>query len=144
MSELKAKLLSDIKEAMKAKQKESLVTLRGLSAAVKQIEVDTRADVDDAMVVDIVRKEIKKRRDAIEFAEKAGRSEMVAQNESEIALLENYLGDQLSAEELESLIKSLIDGGADNIGAVMGVLNKEHKGKFEGRVASTLVKKHLG
>lgn len=144
MSELKAKLLADIKEAMKARQKEKLVNLRGLSAAIKQIEVDTRSDVDDAMVVDIVRKEIKKRRDAIDFASQAGRSDMVEQNESEISLLENYLGEQLSEEQLETYIKSLIDSGADNIGAVMGALNKEHKGKFEGRLASSLVKKHLG
>lgn len=144
MSELKDKLLADIKESMKAKEKEKLVTLRGLSAAIKQIEVDTRKDVDDSGIVDIVRKEIKKRRDAIDFAQKAGRSELVAQNESEISLLENYLGEQLSAEELEKIITDLVSAGAESIGQVMGTLNQQHKGKFEGRVASTLIKKHLG
>jgi len=144
MSELKQKLLADIKEAMKAKEKEKLVTLRGLSAAIKQIEVDSRREIVDADVVDVSRKEIKKRRDAIDFAAKAGRDEMVAQNEQEIALIENYLGEQLSEQELEAFIKDKVEGGASNIGAIMGALNKEHKGKFEGRVASTLAKKYLG
>lgn len=144
MSELKKTLLADIKTAMKAKDKEALVTLRGLSAAIKQIEVDSRRDVEDADVISVARKEIKKRRDSIEFASKAGRDEMVAQDEKEIALIENYLGEQLSEQELEAFIKEKVDSGASNIGAIMGALNQTHKGKFEGRVASTIAKKYLG
>ena len=144
MSELKNTLLADIKEAMKSKEKEKLVTLRGLSAGIKQIEVDARKEIEDSDVIDVARKEIKKRRDAIDFAKKANRDDMVTKNEQEIAILENYLGEQLSEQELDAFIKDKVDSGASNIGAIMGALNKEHKGKFEGRVASSIAKKYLG
>ena len=115
-----------------------------MSAGIKQIEVDARKEIEDSDVIDVARKEIKKRRDAIDFAKKANRDDMVTKNEQEIAILENYLGEQLSEQELDAFIKDKVDSGASNIGAIMGALNKEHKGKFEGRVASSIAKKYLG
>ena len=100
MSSKKEAIQEQIKAAMKAREKERLVTLRGLSAAIKQIEIDTRTDVDDSKVSDIIQKEVKKRRDALEFAEKQNRSELVQQNKSEIAVLQEFLDPQLSEEEL--------------------------------------------
>jgi len=84
MSEIKAKLDSDIKAAMKAREKEKLVTLRGLSAALKQVEVDTRKELTDNDVLSIMNKELKKRRDSLSFAKEASRKDLVEQNEVEI------------------------------------------------------------
>lgn len=143
MSELKAKLQEDIKITMREKDKERLLTLRGLHAALKQVEIDTRKDLDDVAVVEIVRKEIKKRRDSIEFAEKSQRDDLVQKDMAEITLLQNYLGEQISLDKLEALIKESIAAGADNIGKIMTALNAQHKGKFEGKLASELAKKLL-
>ena len=143
MSAIKAKLQEDIKVAMRDRDKDRLLTLRGLHAALKQVEIDTRKELDDPIVVDIVRKEIKKRRDSIEFAEKSQRDDLVQKDKAEIALLQGYLGEQISEDKLEAVIKEIIASGADNIGKIMGALNSQHKGKFEGKVASELIKKLL-
>ena len=133
MSELKEQIQSRLKEAMKARDQETVTTLRGLSAAVKQYEVDSREEADDGRVLTIVQKEVKKLRDALEFA----------QNQREIDLLQQFLGDQLSEDELKKIIGELISSGSDSIGAVMGQLNKNYKGQFEGKIASQLVKELL-
>ncbi|MFN8392400.1 MAG: GatB/YqeY domain-containing protein [Bdellovibrionota bacterium] len=140
MSGIKAKLQEDVKSAMKARDQERLNTLRMLTSAIKQIEVDTRTELDDASVLTILQKEVKKRRDALQFAEEAKRDDLIAQNKSEIALIQQYMGDQLNEAKLKELIGGYISGGADNLGKIMGELNKSHKGKFDGKVASELAK----
>lgn len=144
MSEIKAKLQNDIKETMKARDQNKLTILRGLSSAIKQVEVDTRTELDDAAVMTIFQKEIKKRKDALQFAKDAGRAELIEQNEAEIKLIQSYLGEQLAGTELRALIQKIVDDGAKAIGQVMGELNKGHKGKFDGREASEIVKELLG
>ena len=144
MSEIKAKLQNDIKETMKARDQVKLTVLRGLSSAVKQVEVDTRTELDDAAVLTIFQKEVKKLKDAMQFAKDAGRTELVEQNEQEIKLIQSYLGEQLSGAELKALVQKIVDGGAKAIGQVMGELNKGYKGKFDGREASEIVKELLG
>ena len=140
---VKAKLLEDIKTTMKARDQKKLTVLRGLNAAIKQVEIDTRTELKDEQIKDIIQKEIKKRRDTIKFAKDAGRTEIVEDSENEIALLSEYLGKQLSEQELGSLIQKIIADGADNIGKVMGALNKDYKGQFDGRLASELIKTNL-
>lgn len=143
MSELKQKIQSRIKEAMKAREQDTVTTLRGLSAAIKQYEVDSREDVDDERVIGIVQKEVKKLRDALEFAEQQKREDLIAKNKQEIALLQEFLGAQLSEDDLRNVIQELIASGSDSIGAIMGQLNKEYKGQFEGKIASQIVKELL-
>jgi uncharacterized protein YqeY len=140
MSETKNKINALLKESMKARDQATVTTLRGLTAAIKQFEVDTRTEADEEKVVSIVQKEIKMRRDAIGFAKEQGREDLLTQNEAEVALLQKFLGEQLSEDELMALIKEAITGGANNLGAIMGMLNKSHKGKFEGKIASELAK----
>lgn len=141
---MKAKLQEDLKTAMKARDQLTVNTLRGLSAEIKKEEIDTQKQVDDARFVALVQKEVKKRRDAIEFAKNANRTDLVEQNEAEVKILQKYLGDQISEEKLRELISGLIAGGADNIGKIMGALNKDYKGKFEGKIASEIAKGLLG
>lgn len=141
---MKEQLQEDIKTAMKAREQKKLSVLRGLMSEFKNYEINNKKDLTDELCVSIVQKEVKKRRDAIEFAEKAERPELIAEAKEEIELLQVYLGAQLSEEELRNIISGLIAEGANNIGAVMGKLNQAHKGSFEGKVASSIVKELLG
>ncbi|MCB0347103.1 MAG: GatB/YqeY domain-containing protein [Bdellovibrionales bacterium] len=140
---MKQQLQEDIKTAMKGGDKERLIVLRGLMSEIKKKEIDTKSELNAEQCIGVVQKEIKARRDTIEFAEKAGRDEMVAKEKKEIEFLQAYLGDQLSEDKLRELIAALIAGGADNIGKIMGALNKDYKGQFEGKQASVIVKELL-
>ena len=137
---IKTTLQANIKDAMKAKNKTLLLTLRGLSAAVKQYEVDNRKDAEEAIIIDIFKKEIKKRRDSIEFAEKNNRDDIVQKEQAEIEVIQEYLPEQYSEEKMQDLIKELMANGSDNLGKIMQALNAEHKGKFEGKIASQIAK----
>ena len=137
---MKAKLQEDIKTAMKERDTMRLNTLRGFMSEIKREEIDTRADADDAKCLAIAQKEIKKRRDALDFARQANREDLIAQNEAELKILQGYLPEQYSEEKLKELISNLIASGADNVGKIMGALNKDHKGKFEGKIASDIAK----
>ncbi len=141
---MKEKLQEDIKKAMKERNSPLLLILRSLQAAFKQVEIDTRQELTDADRSSILQKEIKKRRDALEFSEKANRADLIEQNQKEIAILQGYLGEQFSDEKLTELINALVASGADNIGKVMGGLNKDHKGKFDGKRANELARQILG
>lgn len=143
MSETKAALQADIKDAMKAREKELLTTLRGISAAIKQIEIDTREELSEEGVLSVLQKEQKKRKDSMKFAEEAGREDLLAQNKAEIKIIQKYLGEEMSEDKLRAEISKLIEAGANQIGAIMGGLNREHKGKFDGRMASELAKELL-
>lgn len=137
------KLKEDIKSAMRAREQKKLTVLRGISAAVKQYEVDKREEVTEEIVKDIFNKEIKKRKDALGFAEQAERQDLIDQNNAELEILYEYVGAPLSEEELKGIISAAVSGGASNIGAIMGVLNKDYKGRFDGKLASSLAKEAL-
>lgn len=140
---MKAQIQEDIKTAMRERNQQAINTVRGLMSEIKRVEIDTRTELTDQQIVGIVQKEIKKRRDAIDFAQKGSRPELIAENEQEIKLLQRYLGDQLSEVQLRELIGNIIAGGASDVGKVMAALNKDHKGKFEGKVASQLAQEML-
>lgn len=139
----KKQIEEDVKTAMKARDQLRLNTLRGFLSELKREEIDTRQELTDDKYTSILQKEIKKRRDALEFAKNAGRAEMVEQNEAEIVILQSYLGEQLSNEKLLEIISSLVASGNDSIGKLMGALNKDYKGRFDGRAASELAKNAL-
>lgn len=144
MSAIKAKIQEEVKTAMRAREQHRLDTLRGLVSEIKRVEIDNRTDATDETVTSILQKEIKKRRDAIDFAKNAGRDELVKNNQDEVAWIQSFLGEQLSEDELKKLISQLISDGNNNLGKIMGELNKSHKGKFEGKLASELAKNLLG
>lgn len=141
---MKEKLQEDLKTAMKAHDQLRLNTIRGVIAEIKKSEIDAQKTLSADEMLSVVNKEIKKRRDAIEFAKTAARAELVAQNEAELKILQGYVGEPLNTQQLTELVASLIKGGADNVGKIMGALNKEYKGRFEGKAASDLAKQLLG
>ncbi len=138
MASIKEQIQDDLKIAMKARQQPVVTTLRCLLAAVKQVEVDKRIDLGEAEVSAILLQEQKKRRDALKFAQQQNREDLIKQNSEELELMQKYLGQPLTSQELEKLVRQAVAGGADNISKVMAVLNKEYKGRFEGKAASDL------
>ena len=138
-----AQLQADLQAAMKARAMEKVYILRGLISAIKNLKVEKQiGEVPEADIALLVRKEINKRAEAAEFARKAGRQELVDQNERETAVLEAYLPQQLSASALEEVIKALAaELGTTQIGPLMAKLRERHAGQFDGKQASDLIRK---
>lgn len=144
---LKDQIMTDIKEAMKAKDTKKRDALRLLSSALKQIEVDERKELGDKDIVKIVQKQIKQRNDSAAQYKEAGRNDLLDQELFEITLFEKYLPTQLNDNELEAAIKEIINKtGAvsmKDMGKVMGTASKELAGKADGKRISGCVKQIL-
>jgi hypothetical protein len=137
-------LTADLTAAMKARDAQRTAVLRGVITAVKNLKVERRgAALPEADLVAVVRKEARKREEAEEYAAKAGRDELVAQNQAERAILEAYVPAPLGASELETEIRALVASGAAQMGAVMAGLRERHPGRFDGKLASELARKVL-
>jgi uncharacterized protein YqeY len=138
-----AQLQADLQAAMKARAMEKVYILRGLLAAIKNLKVEKQVTaVADADIAALVRKEINKRIEASQFARQANRSDLVEKNESEKAVLEAYLPQQLSAEALQATINDLAaELGTTQIGPIMAKLRERHAGQFDGKLASELIRK---
>ena len=138
-------LADDLNAAMKARDMPRVYVLRGVIAAVKNLKVERRgAEIGEGDLVQVVRKEIRKREEAEEFALKAGRQEAVDQNRSERAMLEAYAPAQLDPSALEEAIREIAaDPAARNLGAVMGALKARFAGRFDGRQASDIARRVL-
>ena len=144
MSLSEQQLTADLTAAMKARDAQRTAVLRGVIAAVKNLKVERRgAELAEADLVAVVRKEARKREEAEEYAVKAGRDDLVAQNRAERALLDAYVPAALDAAQLEAEIRTLVAGPAKTIGAVMSALRDKHPGRFDGKLASELARKVL-
>lgn len=146
-TELKDRIVEEMKSAMRAKDAERLGAIRLLLAAVKQKEVDERVVVDDASVLTIVEKLIKQRNDSIQQFEKAGRLDLAAKEKTELELLRSYLPQQMSDAELSEAIEAaLLESGASGpqgMGKIMALLKPRIAGRADMGKASALVKQRL-
>jgi uncharacterized protein YqeY len=144
---LRDRLNEDIKSAMKARDQGRLDALRLLSAAAKQREVDERITLDDAALVSIVEKEIKKRRESIAQYEKAQRQDLADKEKFEISVIEAYLPRQLSEAEVETIVAEAVASAgarsAADMGKVMGIVKPRLAGKADMGKVSALVKAKL-
>jgi len=144
---LNEQIKNDIKAAMRAKENHKRDTLRNIQAAIKQIEVDQRIEVDDAMVEKILMKYAKQREDAIVQFKEAGRDDLVAKDEMELALVMSYLPEPMDDAELESILKEIIaDTGATSMkdmGKVMGAAKSAVGSRADGGRINQAVKKLL-
>ncbi len=144
---MEKRLMNDLKEAMKAKQKlrKSVITM--LRAAIKQIEVDERVKVGEERIMEIIASQIKTKRKAIVDFEKGERQDLVDEANEEISVLQGYLPKQLSVTEVEEIvdeaIKNLGATSVKDMGKVMGVVNVKVKGIAEGSVVAKIVKEKL-
>ncbi|MFZ8990362.1 MAG: GatB/YqeY domain-containing protein [Pseudohongiellaceae bacterium] len=147
-SPLKAQINEAMKAAMRAKEKERLGTIRLVLAEIKKVEVDERIDPDDVRVTSILDKMVKQRRDSIKQFTDAGRDELAAKEQTEIEVIQEFLPQPLSEEEIASLIEEAIasTGAASmqDMGKVMGLLKPQMAGKADMGKVSGLIKQRLG
>jgi uncharacterized protein YqeY len=147
MSPLKDRVTEDMKTAMRAKDAERLGTIRMLLAALKQKEVDERVELDDTMVVAIVDKLIKQRKDAAQQYEAGKRMDLADKEKSEIVVLEGYLPQRLSADEVTAEVKALVAelgaSGPGDMGKVMSAVKQRLAGKADMSQVSAAVKAAL-
>lgn len=144
---LKDRITDDMKAAMRAKDGERLSAIRMLLAACKQREVDERIVLDDAAIVGIVDKLIKQRKDSIAAFEQAGRTDLVEKEGAEVRVLEAYLPERLSAEQIRAAVEALVAelgaSGPGDMGKVMGAAKGRLAGKADMGLVSAAVKAAL-
>lgn len=144
---LKTQIQDDVKDAMRARDKERLGALRLLSAAIKQIEVDTREELDDAGVLAVLDKMSKQRRESLEQYEKAGRDDLAAKERFELEVIAHYLPEPLSSDEIAALVDEAIAStgaaGMQDMGKVMGQLKPQVQGRADMKALSGLVRERL-
>ncbi|MGH8194456.1 MAG: GatB/YqeY domain-containing protein [Woeseiaceae bacterium] len=144
---LKAQIQNDMKDAMKAGDKDRLKVVRLLLAAVKQVEIDRRVTIDDAAVLGVLDKMVKQRRDSISQFRAAGRDDLADVEVAEISVLETYMPEPLSAAEIDTLVdQAIADSGALGIrdmGKVMGRLKIKVQGRADMGSLGAMVKARL-
>jgi uncharacterized protein YqeY len=144
---LKARIQEDIKNAMRAHERERLAALRLISAAIKQKEVDERVDLNDEQVLAVLDKMVKQRRESLEQYESAGRDDLAEKERYELGLIQAYLPEPLAEAELAALIQSTIsEVGASSIrdmGPVMNALRSQVQGRADMKAVSQAVKAQL-
>jgi uncharacterized protein len=146
--ELRSRIEADTKDALKSGAKDKVSTLRMLNAALKNKQIDKRRPLTEEEVMETVRSLIKQRRDSVEQFAKGGRQDLVDKETAEIGVLEVYLPQQLTREELEVLVRDAITQagaqGAKDMGKVMKTLIPMVGGRADGKLVSELVKNALG
>ena len=141
------KLEKDTIEAMKNKDKDKLTVLRMVKAALKQEQIDHKKEINDDLLIDVVNKQIKMRKDSITEFEKGGRQDLVDATQNEINILLKYLPEQLSTEEVEKIINEIFEEikpeGQKDMGKVMGPAQAKLKGKADMKEVSTIIREKL-
>jgi len=145
---LKEQLMNDFKEAMKSRNELEKNTINFVRAAVKQVEVDTRKELDEQDIIAIISKQVKMRADALDDFDRAGRTDLVDSYKAEIEILNRYLPEQLSKEKIREIVeetaKSLgIEGGRQNMGKLMGPVMGKVKGLADGNTVKEIVMEYL-
>ena len=145
---LKEQLMSDFKDAMKAKDEVRKNTISFARAAVKQYEIDNRKELDDECIIAILAKQVKMRKDALSDFEKAGRMDLADAYKQEIEVLQKYLPAQLSADEIRDIVKATaadlgIEGGKQNMGRLMGAVMGKVKGVADGNDVRKVIEEFL-
>ena len=152
MAKLLEDINSDLKVAMQAKNELKVSVLRMLMSAIKNKEISLRkgeeVELDDSQVQEVIQSEVKKQKDSIQSFEKAGRQDLADKEKAEIKILEKYMPEQLSDEELGQIVKEIVDSSdratAHDFGQIMGLVMQKAKGKADGGKVSEIVKKVLG
>lgn len=145
--DIKELLMADLKDAMKQKDKlrKSVITM--LRAAIKQIEIDKRIELSEEEVIDVVASQVKQKRGVIDEFLKGGRDDLADEAKAEIAILEKYLPEQLTEDEIKKIIQDVIsEVGATSMkdmGKVMGQVTAKTKGRADGKIVSGFVKEFL-
>lgn len=144
---LKDQIVEDMKTAMKAGDKDRLKVVRLILAAIKQIEVDTRQELDNTAILAVLGKMVKQRHDSIEQFDKGERKDLSAIEQAEIVVIEGYLPEQLSADEIATMVNDVIAAtnakSIRDMGKVMGQIKAKAAGRADMGAVSATVKEHL-
>jgi uncharacterized protein len=147
MSTLKTRVTNDMKLAMKAKDRAALKAVRMILGAIKQREVDERIELDDAQVLSVIQKMVKQRKDSISQFKDAGRTDLVDVEEAELLIINNYMPEQLSDEEVSAAVDKAIAGSGassmQDMGKLMGLLKSQLDGKADMGAISGLIRSKL-
>lgn len=143
MSTLLARLQQDLGAARKAGDKAAVIVLGTTIADARNREIELRRDITDDDLIDVVRKAIKRRREAIELYLSAGREDLLAKEKAELETLERYLPAAASEADIRAAVRAAIDAGAANIGAVMGKVVPQFKGRAEGSTINAIAREEL-
>jgi len=144
MSELLARLQGDLNASRKAQDKPSTLLLGTVLSEVKNRRIEMQRDPADSDVVDVMRKAIKKRRESVEMYTKAGRGDLADRESAEAAALEKYLPPAVDPQEIRAAVAAAIAAGATNIGALMGKVLPQFKGRVEGGAINAIAREELG
>ena len=147
MSQLKQLITNDMKLAMKAQDKPALKAIRMILGAIKQKEIDDRIELNNSQVLTVIQKMVKQRKDSISQFSDAGRTDLVEVEESELVIINNYMPEQLSDDEVDTAVtKAIADSGSDSMkdmGKLMGILKGQLDGKADMGAVSQLIKAKL-
>ena len=140
---MKQKLQDDLKASMKSGDKLRTMTLRGVLAEITRVEKDVRREANEAEIVQIIKRERARRDEALDFARRGGRADLVAQNEEEARVLDSYLPAALDENELRAAIAEQMAAGVKQMGPLMKALKDRFGARLDGRLASQLVKEAI-
>lgn len=143
MSELMARLQADMNASRKAHNKPATLLFGTILADIKYRDIELDRDLTDDDVIEVMRRGIKKRRESIEMFANAKRQELVDKEQAEVTLLEQYLPAAVDPEQIRTAVKAAIAAGAANIGAVMGKVMPQFKGRAEGGAISAIAREEL-
>ncbi len=144
MASLHEQLRAELTAARKAQQKPALLLLGTVLADIENAHIALKRDLTEADVVDVLRKGIKRRRESQEAYEKGGRAELAAQERDEAAMLARFLPPEASEDDVRAAVKTAIAAGANNVGALMGKVMPQFKGRIDGSVISRVAREELG
>lgn len=148
MSDLKTRLSEDLKTAMRARSTDRIAVLRGVQAAIKQIEIDTRVSLDDAQVLNVIEKQLKQRRESIAAYSAANRPDLAEKEQFEADIIAEFLPQALSEAEIDALIATEIAtqnaSSIRDMGKVMNALRPQIAGKADAALVSAKIKAKLG
>ena len=144
---MRQQILDDLKKAMKAQDKETLAVIRMVKAAIQMEELNTKKELTDDEVINIISKQIKTRKESIEEFKKGNREDLVEKTESEIKILEKYLPEQLSKEEVEAIIEKAFDQikpeSIKDMGKVMKEVSPKVNGRYDKGEVSKMIREKL-
>jgi uncharacterized protein YqeY len=143
MPALQERLQAEMTAARKTQDKAATLLLGTTLSEVKNRAIELKRDLSDDDVVDVIRRGIKKRRESIEMYEKGGRPELAEKERAEVGMLEKYLPAQANPDDIRAAVRAAIASGAGNVGAVMGKVMPQFKGKADGNVINAIVREEL-
>ena len=139
-----ARLQGDLNSARKSQDKAGTLLLSTVLSEIKNKKIELRREPADADVIDVLRKSIKRRRESVEMYTKGGRKDLADKETAEATALEKYLPAQVSEDELRTAVRAAIAGGATQIGAVMGKVLPQYKGRADGSTINAIAREELG